>query len=146
MLAQVLQIFFWEGTPCKNWLISTLLDKAIWYKGTFLQGSMKPLFTTQNRLDWKKFARFFLQNASCSTKISWVKLGPYHRNHLYGPYLETCCNLLSGSSRGPILTSPLGANFDPRGKVVPQGWILSLGVKLSPGGEIISLPLHSSKQ
>jgi hypothetical protein len=23
--------------------------------------------------------------------------------------------------RGPSLTSPLGANFDPRGKVVPQG-------------------------
>jgi hypothetical protein len=23
--------------------------------------------------------------------------------------------------RGPFLTSPLGANFDPRGEVVPQG-------------------------
>jgi hypothetical protein len=39
-----------------------------------------------------------------------------------------------------FLTSPLGANFDPRGEDVPQCWILS------PGGEILSLPLHSSKQ
>jgi hypothetical protein len=30
--------------------------------------------------------------------------------------------------RGPFLTSPLGANFDPRGEFVPQGWILSPGV------------------
>jgi hypothetical protein len=28
------------------------------------------------------------------------------------------------SARGPFLTSPLGANFDPRGKFVPQGLIL----------------------
>jgi hypothetical protein len=32
---------------------------------------------------------------------------------------------------GTFLTSPLGANFGPRGKVVPQGWISS------PGGEVI---------
>jgi hypothetical protein len=48
--------------------------------------------------------------------------------------------------RGPFLTSTLGANFDPRGEVVSQGWIMSPGVKLSPGGEIICSPLHSSKQ
>jgi hypothetical protein len=51
----------------------------------------------------------------------------------------------SWGGRGPFLTSPLGANFDPRGEVVPQGWILSLGVKLSPGCEILCFPLHSSK-
>jgi hypothetical protein len=34
-------------------------------------------------------------------------------------------------SRGPFLTSPLGANFDPRSEVVPQVLILSLGVKFS---------------
>jgi hypothetical protein len=28
---------------------------------------------------------------------------------------------LPGSCRGPFLTSPLGANFDPRGEVVPWG-------------------------
>jgi hypothetical protein len=32
---------------------------------------------------------------------------------------------------GPFLTSPLGANFDPRGEVVPQGWSYPLGVKFS---------------
>jgi hypothetical protein len=48
--------------------------------------------------------------------------------------------------RGPFLTSPLGANFDPRGEVVPQGWICPLGVKLSPAGEILCLPLHYYKQ
>jgi hypothetical protein len=55
---------------------------------------------------------------------------------------------------GPFLTLPLGANFDPRGEVVPQGKILSPGgefcplgpVKLSPGGELLCSPLHSSKQ
>jgi hypothetical protein len=31
-------------------LISTL-DKVIYYNGAFLQGSTKPLFTTQNRLE-----------------------------------------------------------------------------------------------
>jgi hypothetical protein len=35
-------------------------------------------------------------------------------------------------TRGPFLTSPLGANFDPRVEVVPQWLILSLVVKLSP--------------
>jgi hypothetical protein len=28
----------------------------------------------------------------------------------------------------------------------PQGWSCPLGVKLSPGGEILCLPLHSSKK
>jgi hypothetical protein len=63
-----------------------------------------------------------------SIKIS-MKLSKYQR----GP-------------RGPFLTSPLRANFDPRGEVVPQRWIRPLGVKLSPGGEILCSPLHSSKQ
>jgi hypothetical protein len=47
---------------------------------------------------------------------------------------------------GPFLTSPLGANLDPRGEFVPRGKICPLGVKLSPGGEILCSPLHSSKQ
>jgi hypothetical protein len=34
----------------KSLLISTL-DKAIYYIGTFLQGSTKPLFTSQNRVE-----------------------------------------------------------------------------------------------
>jgi hypothetical protein len=48
--------------------------------------------------------------------------------------------------KGPFLTSPLGANFDPRGEVVPKGRICPLRVKLSPGGEILCSHLHSSKQ
>jgi hypothetical protein len=35
------------------------------------------------------------------------------------------------ATRGPLLTSPQGANFEPRCEVVPQGWILY------PGGEVI---------
>jgi hypothetical protein len=42
--------------------------------------------------------------------------------------------------RDPVLASPLGANLDPSGEVVPQGGILS------PGGEILCSPLHSSEQ
>jgi hypothetical protein len=49
MLAQALQTFWVKKNLVKSLLISTL-DKLIHYKGTFLQGSTKPLFTTQNRV------------------------------------------------------------------------------------------------
>jgi hypothetical protein len=39
---------------------------------------------------------------------------------------------------GPFLTSPPGAKLSPRREFCP------LGVKLSPGGEILCSPLHSS--
>jgi hypothetical protein len=50
---------FWQKKLVKRLLISTL-DKVIYYKGTFLQDSTKPLLTTENRLepDEKKFALF----------------------------------------------------------------------------------------
>jgi hypothetical protein len=41
---------FWQKKLVKSLPISTL-DKAIFYKGTFLQDSMKPLLRTQNRLE-----------------------------------------------------------------------------------------------
>jgi hypothetical protein len=50
MLAQVLQTFWAKKNLVKSLLISTL-DKVIYYIGTFLQGSTKPLFTTQNRVE-----------------------------------------------------------------------------------------------
>jgi hypothetical protein len=37
-------------------------------------------------------------------------------DQLRGQPLEMCVR----KPRGPFLTSPLGANFDPRGRVVPQ--------------------------
>jgi hypothetical protein len=37
-------------------------------------------------------------------------------------------------------------NFPPRGKLWPRGEFCPLGMKLSPGDEIICSPLHSSKQ
>jgi hypothetical protein len=49
-------------------------------------------------------------------------------------------------NRGPLLTLPLGANFEPQGEVVPKGKFCPLRVQLSPGGEILCLPLHSSPQ
>jgi hypothetical protein len=56
------------------------------------------------------------------------------------PLLKVMINLANfGHTRGLFLTSPLGAKFGPRGKVVPQGLILS------PGDEILCSPLHSSK-
>jgi hypothetical protein len=50
---------FWAKKLVKSLLISTL-DKVIYYIGTFLQGSTKPLFTSQNRgrPSEKKFALF----------------------------------------------------------------------------------------
>jgi hypothetical protein len=62
------------------------------------------------------------------------------------PYSASFCIATRYQSRGPFLTSPLGANFDPQGRSCPQGRICPLGVKLSPGGEILCSPLHSSKR
>jgi hypothetical protein len=45
-----LQTFYGKKALVKSMLISTL-DKVIYYIGTFLQGSTKPLFTTQNRVE-----------------------------------------------------------------------------------------------
>jgi hypothetical protein len=57
---------FGERTPCKKWLISTL-DKIIYYKGTFLQGSTKP-----HKIGWRPAEknRQFFQHASSRSKIS----------------------------------------------------------------------------
>jgi hypothetical protein len=41
---------FWAKKLVKSLLISAL-DKVIYYIGTFLQGSAKPLFTSQNRVE-----------------------------------------------------------------------------------------------
>jgi hypothetical protein len=41
---------FWAKNLVKSLLISTL-DKVIYYIGTFLEGSTKPLFTLQNRVE-----------------------------------------------------------------------------------------------
>jgi hypothetical protein len=51
---------FGQKNLVKSLLISAL-DKVIYYNGTFLRGSTKPIFTSQNRVEtsWKKFARFF---------------------------------------------------------------------------------------
>jgi hypothetical protein len=46
----LLQTFWAKETFVISLLISTL-DKVIYYIGTFLLGSTKPLFTTQNRLE-----------------------------------------------------------------------------------------------
>jgi hypothetical protein len=55
-------------------LISTL-DKVIYYKGTFLQGSTKPLFTAQNRLETsgETFALLFNMRLLGSAKISMIR-------------------------------------------------------------------------
>jgi hypothetical protein len=62
---------FGQKTLVKSLLISTL-DKVIYYIGTFLQGSTKPLLTSQNRVEtsWKKFAHFF-QHACSRSRFLW---------------------------------------------------------------------------
>jgi hypothetical protein len=49
MFELLLQTFWVKKTLVKSLLISTL-DKVIYYIGTFLQGSTKPPFTSQNRV------------------------------------------------------------------------------------------------
>jgi hypothetical protein len=50
MFELLLQTFWANKTLAKSLLISTL-DKVIYYIGTFLQGSTKPLFTAQNMVE-----------------------------------------------------------------------------------------------
>jgi hypothetical protein len=56
----VQQTFWAKKNLVKSLLISTL-DNIIYYIGTFLQDSIKPLFASQNRVEtsWKKFGIFF---------------------------------------------------------------------------------------
>jgi hypothetical protein len=46
-------------------------------------------------------------------------------------------SMVRPEARGPFLTLPLGANFDPRGEVVPQGRICPPGANFAPWGEIL---------
>jgi hypothetical protein len=71
MLAQVLQIFGGKEHLVKNLLISTL-DKLIYYQGTFLQGSAKPLFTTQNRLETSLKMSVFFNMRLLNLRFLWV--------------------------------------------------------------------------
>jgi hypothetical protein len=50
MFELLLQTFWPKKTLVKSLLISTL-DNVVYYIGTFLQGSTKPLFTSQNRVE-----------------------------------------------------------------------------------------------
>jgi hypothetical protein len=50
MFELLLQTFWANKNLVKSLLISTL-DKIIYYIGTFLQGSTRPLFTSQNRVE-----------------------------------------------------------------------------------------------
>jgi hypothetical protein len=50
MFELLLQTFWAKKNLVLCLLISTL-DKVIYYIGTFLQGSTKPLFTSQNRVE-----------------------------------------------------------------------------------------------
>jgi hypothetical protein len=50
MFELLLQTFWARKTLVKSLLISTL-DKVIYYNGTFLQGTTKPLFTSQ--IGWR---------------------------------------------------------------------------------------------
>jgi hypothetical protein len=49
-LFELLLQHFGEKNLVKSLLLSTL-DKVIYYIGSFLLGSTKPLFTTQNRVE-----------------------------------------------------------------------------------------------
>jgi hypothetical protein len=42
---------FWAKKPFVKSLLISTLDKVIYYNATFLQGSAKPLFTSQNRVE-----------------------------------------------------------------------------------------------
>jgi hypothetical protein len=50
MFELLLQTLWEKKKLVKSLLISTL-DKVIYYIGTFLHGSTKPLFTSQNRVE-----------------------------------------------------------------------------------------------
>jgi hypothetical protein len=65
----------------------------------------------------------------------WLSCSPKSRNSLADK--PSCGN------RGPFLTSPLVANFDPQGRSCPGSELCLLGVKLSRGDEINCSPIES---
>jgi hypothetical protein len=66
---------------------------------------------------------------------NWLKKSTLHRKLKWlrntGAAALSEKKLERSRVHGPFLTSPLGANFDPRGGVVPWGWCYPLGVKSS---------------
>jgi hypothetical protein len=77
-------------------------------------------------LVFEKNANFFAENWQKSQKIVIINnIDPWSKSGWYIRKIRT--------RRGPFLTSPPGANFDPRDELVPQGRILSPGA----GGEVI---------
>jgi hypothetical protein len=85
MLAQVSQTFWAKKNLVKSLLIFTL-DKVIYNIGTFLQGSTKPRFTTQNRLEIScKKIRPFFQHARSRSKISILRF-LYCRRSFYAKF------------------------------------------------------------
>jgi hypothetical protein len=79
------------------------------------------------RTDWTIFTEI------CGTQP--LRL-PFHMLWIFRYIVLSCLNCCQrkfvSPQRHAFLTSPLGQTLTPRGKVVPQGWICPLGVKLSP--------------
>jgi hypothetical protein len=80
----------------------------------------------------KKLSRGETRTCACFSFWSWRRSSTSTSTCAGRAGSRSPARLTSRNDRwGPFLSSPPGANFYPRGEVVPQGWIL--GVKLSPG-------------
>jgi hypothetical protein len=134
MVTKIYQHFPFQGPPCRDSWCENIA--TIWQPWSGCHLSSFRLFRPVIVLI--KQCLHIMWFSSCATEmllydiitliryvsiwIAWLK---YCRMAKFGLINRFPVN------RGPFLTSPLGANFLPRGEVVPQGWILS------PGGEVI---------
>jgi hypothetical protein len=134
-----------DSTPAWRRYACTYVQFWRWCKNSYrfnsfhrLLISIKAYFRDKNcscqksfRIGWPYWANF----RHCGECLLWALLNYTYVNTIFHPLLW----YRNQGDQRPILTSPLGANFDPRCEVVPQRWILS------PGGKILCSP-HSSKQ
>jgi hypothetical protein len=110
--------------------------------------------TSAGQAVWRNFR---LEIKICKMASSEWRLAQIRQNSSALVSLDSVadeyCPLRTCGGQRAILNftpGPQGWNLSPWGNdhpfVHPQGWSCPLGVKLSSGGEILCLPLHSFKQ
>jgi jumonji domain-containing protein 2 len=102
----------------------------------FKKMANEPQYKTPPFVDYEDLERKYWKNLTFVAPV----YGADVPGSITDPECKVQKSITTRGARCPFVTSPLGANFDPRGEFCP------LGVKLSPGGEFECLPLHSSKQ
>jgi hypothetical protein len=78
------------------------------------------------------------------TLVKFTSL-PYQSKYIHFRHEFEVSHFAKWVQRSILNFAPRGKLWRPGAKFSPKGGFCPLGVKLSPGDEILSLPLHSSK-